>query len=171
MTKSFDTTPSVPALSSADVWRALHKASAAVLGHVTASGSPRTSAVVYQAIGRHLYVAVAPDGWKARHIAADNRVSMTVLVPRGGLLSLAFPIPPASISFHGRATVHAADAPEVAPLLAQLASLLPPERAASSCLIEIAPAGDFVTYGIGVSLLAMRDPARARARVTTGSAS
>lgn len=156
------------ALTSADIWRTLGKASAAVLGHVTPSGSPRTSAVVYKPAGRRLYVAVAPDSWKARHIRSDDRVSMTVLVPRGGLLSLMFPIPPATISFHGRAHVHPADAPEVGPLLAQLGSLLPPERATSSCLIEITPEGDFLTYGIGTPLLAMRTPARARARIPVG---
>ena len=158
----------VTALTSADIWRALGKASAAVLGHVTPSGSPRTSAVVFKAAGRQLYVAVAPDSWKARHIASDNRVSMTVLVRRGGLLSLMLPIPPATITFHGRAQVHPADAPEVGPLLAQLGSLLPPERAISSCLIEITPEGDFLTYGIGTPLLAMRTPARARARIPVG---
>jgi Pyridoxamine 5'-phosphate oxidase len=158
----------VSALTNADIWRAVGKASAAVLGHVTPSGSPRTSAVVYRAVRRHLYVAVAPDSWKARHIASDSRVSMTVLVPRGGLLSLMFPIPPATITFHVRAQVHPADAPKVGQLLAELSSLLPPERATSSCLIEITPEGDFLTYGIGIPLLAMRTPARARARLPVG---
>jgi hypothetical protein len=61
--------------------------------------------------------------------------------------------------------VHAAGAPEVRPVLAELKRLLPPDRAQSSCLIEIAPEGDFLTYGIGVPLTTMREPAAARAHV------
>ena len=36
---------------------------------------------------------------------------------------------------------------------------------AQSCLIEITPVKDFVTYGIGVPLMQMRDPKLARGRV------
>ena len=64
--------------------------------------------MVYAADGRRLYVAVASDSWKARHIAASGRVAVTVPVRRGGLLSLLFPIPPATVSFHGTAIVHPA---------------------------------------------------------------
>jgi len=32
-------------------------------------------------------------------------------------------------------------------------------------IIELVPEGQFLTYGIGVSLMVMRNPAQARARV------
>jgi len=35
---------------------------------------------------------------------------------------------------------------------------------AENCMLEIRPAGHFVTYGVGVSLLDMRDPEKARGR-------
>jgi hypothetical protein len=35
-------------------------------------------------------------------------------------------------------------------------------------IIEIRPTGHFVTYGVGVSLLDMRDPKKARGRVPVG---
>jgi hypothetical protein len=152
-------------LRTEQVWRSLDRASVAVLGHVTGAGQPRTSGVVYKTLNRRLYVAVGPSSWKARQIAADHHVSVTVLVPRGGLLALLFPIPPATITFHGTAVVHAPGAPEVRPALAKLKRLLPPESAQSTCLIEITPEGEFLTYGIGVSLMAMRDPAAAGAHV------
>jgi hypothetical protein len=50
----------------------------------------------------------------------------------------------------------------------QLASLLPPERQATSCIVEIRPEGQFMVYGLGVSLARMRSPAAARARVPVG---
>jgi hypothetical protein len=157
--------PAGPRLTADQVWRVLDKASNAVLGHVTPAGAPRTSGVVYAVVDRHLYVAVAPDSWKARQIATGDQVSVTALVRRGGILSLLFPIPPATITFHGRATVYPAGSPEAGPLLAELTQLLPPDRQESACLIGVAPAGHFLTYGIGVPLMTMRQPQAARARV------
>lgn len=154
-----------PRLASEQVWRALGGASFAIVSYVTPSGEPRSSGVVYKTIGRRLYVAVAPDGWKARHIAATRRVAVTVPVRRGGLLSLMAPIPPATISFHATAIVHSAGSPAARSLSKELASLLPAERRASASLIEVIPQGAFVTYGVGVPLLKMRDPAAARARI------
>ena len=151
-------------LSSAQVWHALGKASFAVLGYVTPSGEPRSSGVVYETLGRRLYVAVAPDSWKAKHVAASGRVAMTVTVRRGGILSLVAPIPPATISFHATAVVHRPGAPEMRPLLDKLGSLLPTERRASSCIIEIVPEGEFLTYAVDVPLRKMRDPAASIAR-------
>ena len=156
----------VPApLTSEQVWRYIAKASFAVLSHLTPSGDPRSSGVVYRCLNRRLYVAVAPDSWKARQIALDGRVSLTVPVRRGGALALLLPIPPATVSFHGNAIVHPAGSPEIAPLLEELGSLLPAERRAAAAIVEFVPEVAFVTYGIGVSLNAMRDPAVARARV------
>ncbi|MGE5228037.1 MAG: pyridoxamine 5'-phosphate oxidase family protein [Planctomycetaceae bacterium] len=146
------------------VWHALAKGSFAILACVTPAGEPRSSGVVYRAIGRRLYVAVAPDSWKAKHVAANGRVAMTVPVRRGGLLALVAPIPPATISFHARATVHPAGSPELAPVLREMASLLPAERRASASVIELVPEGVFLTYGLGVPLRRMRDPIASMAR-------
>lgn len=154
--------------TSEEIWRHIAKASFAVLGYVTPGGEPRSSGVVYAAAGRRLYVAVAPDSWKARHIAVSGRVAVTVTVRRGGLLSLLFPIPPATISFPAAAIVHPAGALDLDSVGAALTSLVPAERLASCRVIEIRPEGSFVTYGIGVALTQMRVPARARARVPVG---
>jgi hypothetical protein len=152
-------------LTTEQVWHQVAKSSFAVLSHVTPAGEPRSSGVIYQTVGRRLYVAVAPDSWKARHIAASPRVAVTVPVRRGGILSLVAPIPPATVSFHATAIVHPASSVEAGSLSKELASLLPAERRASACIIEVIPQGEFLTYGLGVSLLQMRTPAAARARV------
>ena len=152
-------------LTSQQIWHAVAKASFAVLSEVTPSGEPRSSGVVYKTVGRRMYVAVAPDSWKARHIAANGRVAVTVTVRRGGLLSLVVPIPPATVSFHATANVRPANSPEDRSIIEALGSLLPPERRDSASIIEIVPEGTFVTYGLGVPLMKMRDPGAARARV------
>ena len=71
--------------------------------------------------------------------ARRGQRSVTVPVRRGGLLSLVAPIPPATVSFHATAIVHPAGAPQVRSLVQKLGSLLPAERRASACLIEVVP--------------------------------
>jgi hypothetical protein len=142
-----------------EVWRQLSKASFAVLAYTTPAGEPRSSGVVYVTVGRRLYVAVAPDGWKARHIADGQEVSVTVPIRRGGILTLLVPIPPATVSFRARSAVHPAGSLDVGSLPKAFADILPESRRASSCVLELVPEGQFLTYGVGVSLNEMRDPA------------
>jgi Pyridoxamine 5'-phosphate oxidase len=163
--REHDGQPIAARLTTEQVWASARQASFAVLSHITPAGEPRSSGVVYKTVGQRLYIATAPDSWKARHIARNGRVAVTVPVRRGGVLSLLLPIPPATVSFHGTAIVHPADSPQVRPLLKELASLLPEERRASAAVIEVIPESAFVTYGLGVSLTQLRDPAAARARV------
>jgi hypothetical protein len=152
-------------LSTDAVWHALAKASFAVVSHVSAAGEPRSSGVVYGVAGRRMYVAVAADGWKARQIASGQEVAITVPVRRGGILALLAPIPPATITFHARATVHPAGSLDIGSISKELSKLVPETRKAGSCVIELVPEGRFLTYGIGVSLMDMGNPALALARV------
>jgi hypothetical protein len=76
------------------------------------------------------------------------------------------PHPSATISFHGTAAVHPAGSPPALSLLGELRSLIPPERRTVTTVIEILPQGAFRTYGVGVSLRTMLDPAAAQARVS-----
>lgn len=147
------------------VWRQLDDASFAVVGYVTPAGEPRSSGVVYKTAGKRLYIVVAPGSWKARHIAARNRVSVTVPVHRGGVLALVAPIPPATISFHATAVVHPAGSVDLASISKQLESLMPADRKDAGVVIELIPEGQFLTYGVGVSLMEMQKPEVARAVV------
>lgn len=154
-----------PRLTAQDVWRAVSHASFAVLSHVTPTGAPRSSGVVYAVDGDRMLVAVAKDSWKARHIGPDGLVAVTVPIRRGGLLSLLLPIPPATVSFPAVATPHAGEALARIPALAKL---VPPRRRTSCVVLELRPAGHYVTYGVGVPLARMRDPVRSRARIPVG---
>ena len=78
------------------------------------------------------------------------------------------PIPPATISFHARATVHPAGSLDIGSVSKDLEKLVPEARKSGSCIIELEPEGRFLTYGIGVSLMAMCNPALALARVPVG---
>ena len=61
--------------------------------------------------------------------------------------------------------MHPAASPQARSLLDELGSLVPAERRASAYVVEIIPAGAFRTFGIGVSLRTMLNPAAAQARV------
>lgn len=154
-----------PRLTAQEVWRAVSRASFAVLSHVTPAGAPRSSGVVYAVVGDRMLVAVGKDSWKARHIGTDGLVSVTVPIRRGGALSLLMPIPPATVSFPAVATIHIGESLDRIPALAKL---VPPERWASCVILDIRPTGHYVTYGLGVPLPRMRDPARSRARIPVG---
>jgi Pyridoxamine 5'-phosphate oxidase len=153
-----------PRLTPERVWRELEKASFAVVSYVTPGGMPRSSGVLYAAVDHRLYVVVAPDSWKARHIATGDEVAVTVPIRRGSVLTLITPIPPATVSFHATATVHQAGSVDRQSVPNKLARLLPKD-ASTGCLIGLAPTGRFTTYGIGVSLLAMASPVKARGHV------
>jgi hypothetical protein len=145
-----------------EVWHSLEHASFAVLSHVTRGGEPRSSGVVYLLSGGRMYVVVARSSWKARHIAECGTVAVTVPVHRGGVMSMLVPIPPSTVSFPGVAIVHPATMLDDRP---ELARLCPADRRADCAVVEITPAGHFVTYGIGVPLLKMRDQAASTARL------
>jgi hypothetical protein len=155
------------AITTDEVWRHVEKKTFAVVSWSTPAGEPRSSGVMYRAVERRLYLGVDATGWKAKHAAASGRMSVTVLVRRGGLLSLLAPIPPATVSFRGGATVHPSTA--FSSLPKEIEKLLMPGMPLEEqAVIEIRPEGDFVTYGIGVSLLGMRKPELASGRVPVG---
>jgi hypothetical protein len=152
-------------VSTERVWEVVCRDSFAVISYVTPAGEPRSSGIVYAVSDHHLYFAVAPGSWKARHIVDGHEVAVTVPDRRGGVLSLLVPIPPATITFHARAIVHPPGALDLHALSGKLESLVPAERRAVATIIELVPEGTFLTYGIGVSLRAMTDPAKALAHV------
>ena len=80
-------------------------------------------------------------------------------------------MPAATITFAGTASV--IPAKEADPeILRVLYRGLAVDAAAleKACVIIVEPEGDFVTYGIGVSLMEMRDTVKARGRVPVRSA-
>jgi pyridoxamine 5'-phosphate oxidase-like protein len=154
-----------PVLTSERVWNEIEQASFAVISYVTPGGKPRSSGVMCAAKDHRLYVVTAADSWKARQISDGDEVAVTVPIRRGGLLSMVAPIPPATVSFHAKATVHPVGSVSIEKVPKKLASRLPKERRSAGCLLELAPGGNFLIYGLGVSLQDMAKPAAALAHV------
>ncbi len=91
--------------------------------------------------------------------------SMTVPIPKGVPFMPWIRIPATMITFQGSATIHD---PQELPdeiLHALLRGIEVDQEAVSRlCIIRMTPKGNFLTYGVGVSLLTMRHPERARGR-------
>ena len=123
-------------LTTEQVWDCLERASFAVVSY----SRPRAvtldpGGIVYKAMGDRLFVAVAPDSWKARHIAVIGRVCGHGACAPGRDPLTAVPHPPRRwLNFHGAASVHAPGSPTVAPFLKELGSLLPLERRTAAAL-------------------------------------
>lgn len=145
------------------VWKEIEAQMFAVLGHVTPKGEPRTSGIVYAVRNRRLYIGVYHESWKPRHIARNPRVSVTVTIPKRIPFMPWVKIPPATISFQGTAEVmpfEEADAGAQETLLAGMQHA--PD--VKMDMIKVTPAGEFLTYGVGVSMNTMRRPHDASGR-------
>ena len=147
------------------VWKEIEKRSFAVLSYVNPKGQARSAGIVYVAIDRVLYVRAAKDSWKAKHILRNPHVALNVTIAKRVPFIPWIKIPDATIAFSGTARVIPMS--DLDPkLLETLTGRLIEQHGtiAENCIIEIRPAGHFATYGVGVSLLDMRDPQKARGR-------
>jgi hypothetical protein len=153
-------------ITTALVWAEINRRLFAVLSYVTPRAEARSAGVVYVVRDGRLYIRTDTDSWKARHIRLNSSVALNVTISKRVPFMPWIRIPDATIAFRGTARVIDGDTAE-----ADLAQALTratghdAESLAGICFIEVTPAGHFATYGVGVSLLEMRDPSKARARV------
>lgn len=146
------------------VWTEIRKRNFAILSWLSAGGAPRSAGVVYHVEDRSLYIGSEAQAFKVRQIARDPRTSLVITVPRGTWLPIA--IPDATISCGATAEVLSADEAGESVGRALTAGMAnPDEMRARMAVLRVTPVGEFLTYGIGVSLLAMRDPELASGRV------
>lgn len=147
------------------VWQELEKQIFAVLGVVTAKNEARTVGIVYVIYEGRLYITSQRSAWKVRHIAQNPHVSLTVPIHKRIPVMPWIKIPAATITFSGTAVIQdPANLP--ADLLHKLYRGLELDEKvmAEACVLAVTPSGDFITYGVGVSLMTMRDPQKARGR-------
>ncbi|ADG73562.1 pyridoxamine 5'-phosphate oxidase-related protein FMN-binding protein [Cellulomonas flavigena DSM 20109] len=160
-----------PALTTDGVWRTLARQPFMVIGMVNGRGEGRSAGVSLAVHDDALWTSSDAGAWKTRHLRHQPEVSVTVPVRRGGVLALVAPIPPAVVTCNATAHVlpaAAAPGPVRRRLLRGLK--LTEEVLADVVAIRLVPHGDFVTYGLGVSLLGMLDTERARGRVPVARA-
>lgn len=152
-------------LTTAQVWKEIENNIFAVLGMVSAKHEARTAGVMYVAQAGKLYITTDKDAWKTRHVAANPHVSLTIAIPKSVPLMPWIKVPAATITFAGIATIVTPDALD-AELRRRLFQVIADDagKLAQSSVIVVEPVGEFVTYGIGVALMEMRDTVKARGR-------
>ncbi len=148
------------------VWAEIEKRFFAVLSYVTPKAEARSAGIVYIVRDRKLYMRASTGSWKAKHIHLNPRVALNVTIPKRIPFMPWIKIPAATIALHGAARVIPAKDADPG-IIQALMGAMPDhsELAAQISIIEVEPRGHFATYGVGVSLLAMRDPKTARGRV------
>lgn len=152
-------------LSSDQVWREIEKELFAVIGMVTAKHESRTVGIVYTVHNQKLYIGTGKETWKAHHIGNSPHVSITIPISKRIPFMSWIKIPAATITFSGSARV--LDAPDTQREILQAIfrdKADDQEMMAKSCVIEVTPEKEFITYGIGISLMQMRFPEKARGR-------
>jgi hypothetical protein len=93
-------------------------------------------------------------------------VSITVPIPKRIPFLPWLKIPSATITFSGRASVMTpGEAPTGIAQLLFRGLVRDQEAMSASCVIEVIPEKDFITYGVGMPLMQMRIPEKARRRV------
>jgi nitroimidazol reductase NimA-like FMN-containing flavoprotein (pyridoxamine 5'-phosphate oxidase superfamily) len=156
-------------LTPEQVWEAIEKELFGVIGMVTAGNEARTVGIVYVVKNRRLYIGTNKNAWKVRHIAQNPHVSMTIPIHKRIPIMPWVKIPAATITFCGEAKILEPGETPTEILKALYRGMAENEELmAESCLIEVTPIKEFVTYGVGVSLMQMRDPEQARGRAPVG---
>ena len=150
-------------------WDAIQNQLFCVLGMVNQQNQARTVGVVYAVQDRKLYVGTGIDTWKTKHIQGNPHISVTVPIPKRVPFLPWIMIPQATITFSGTATI--TEARKINhDLLKDIFrhKVDDPTFLNDTCVIEIIPHGEFVTYGVGVPLMKMRHPDQARGRAPVG---
>lgn len=148
-------------LTSNQVWKEVETNNFGVLGMVTPDGESRTVGIVYVTDSRKLYIGAETTAWKVKHIAQNPRVSVTVPIARRVPLMPWIKVPATTITFSGFAKILRQEE-SGAPLLKKL--YRHEEDRDDWCAIEVTALKDFITYGVGISVLEMRFPEKSRAR-------
>lgn len=152
-------------LTTKQVWQAIEQNLFAVLGMVTPNGEARTVGIVYALHEHKFYIGTRKRAWKVKHIAANPHVSLTIPIAKRIAIMPWIKIPAATITCSGVARLLENHAVQAEVLQALYRDVVKDEKMmADSCVIEVVPQGEFVTYGVGVSLMQMRFPDKALGR-------
>jgi hypothetical protein len=147
------------------VWNAIQKELFAVIGMVTENKQSRTVGILYIVHERKFYIGTGLRSWKARHIAKNPTVSMTIPIAKRIPVAPWVKIPQATITFSGTATLIPgvdADPDLLRAVFRHKAE--DSEFMKDTCLIEVVPEGEFITYGVGIPLIKMSQPELSRGR-------
>lgn len=145
-----------------EVRRILRKKNWLVLGTVDIKNIPHSSVVVYQSDGYVIYCLTGKNTLKARNIRGNSKVSVT-LPFRKNFFHKIIPAPPAELHFTAEAEIKSFDDEEARKIFSKYLEYLENvENQEESIWLKITPSKRIATYGVGIKLLKMRKPEKAR---------
>ena len=152
-------------VTTAQVWAELSKQVFAVVGMVSARGQGRTVGIVPMVHEGAIWFLSKDGEWKTRHLRANAEISVTVPICKRVPFVPFVKVPAATITTAGTASVLArVQVPDEVWRALTRGIELDDAAEAAHVGVRIVPHGDFVTYGVGTSLLGMRDTEKARGR-------
>ena len=149
-----------PNLDPVKVMQAMTKRSFATLATTSPADRSQVAGVLYEMVGNDLYVNTLRTSRKARNIADNPHVAVSIPIRR-------IPVgPPSSVQFQGTAEILDLDDPEIKRLLdrGSLGSLTGHGELEmpNGCFVRITPGRRINTYGLGMSLYRLiKDPLNA----------
>ncbi|MFX1242982.1 MAG: pyridoxamine 5'-phosphate oxidase family protein [Promethearchaeota archaeon] len=144
-----------------EVRKILRKKNWLVLG-TSNNNVPHSSVVLYQSDGYVIYCMTGKDTLKARNIRSNNKVSVT-LPFRKNFLHKIIPAPPAELHFTAKAEIKSFDNEEARTIFSKYLKYQENvDSQEENVWIKITPFKRISTYGVGIPLLKMRNPEKAR---------
>jgi hypothetical protein len=133
-----------------------------VLSTVNEKNQPHSCVVVYQSDGNIITVLTGADTIKVRNIKKNNKVSITIPFRKNFFHKL-IPAPPAELHFYATAEIVPKNDEEAGKVYGKF--LKQAEKSGveeDSVFIKITPLNTIHTFGVGIKLLEMMKPEKAR---------
>ncbi len=147
------------------VWKVINNELFAILGMVTKDQESRTVGIVYIVNDRKFYIGTGLETWKARHIKENPNVSLAIPIAKRIPVMPWIKIPQATITFAGKARIIPGQDASIGLTRSVFRHLADDQDfMKDNCIIEVTPVGDFITYGVGIPLMQMREPERSQGR-------
>lgn len=134
-----------------------------VLSTANKKGAPQSSVVVYASDGSAIYILTGRETLKTRNIHENKHVAVTIPFRKNLLHRIMKRIPPAEVHFRGKAEILSYDNAEAKRIYQKTLNYeTPSDLEQISVWIKIKPSSKIACYGVGVGLLKMRKPEKAR---------
>ncbi|MHA1304338.1 MAG: pyridoxamine 5'-phosphate oxidase family protein [Candidatus Heimdallarchaeaceae archaeon] len=145
-----------------EVRKIIRKNNWLVLSTVNEKGIPQSSVVMYQSDGQSIFFMTSIDTLKAKNIRNNSHVSVTIPFFKSFLHKFV-PAPPAELHFKAKAEIVPKDNEEAQRILAKMIKFAEKSKTKTESIwIKITPSKKVATYGVGIKLLDMRFPEKAR---------
>ncbi|MHA1116193.1 MAG: pyridoxamine 5'-phosphate oxidase family protein [Candidatus Heimdallarchaeaceae archaeon] len=133
-----------------------------VISTVGKNNLPQSSVVMYKSDGKEIYFVAGKNALKTRNIRHNENVSITIPFYKS-LFHKLIPAPPAEIHFKAKAQIISKQDKKAREVLWDIIKFEDKsETTEETVWIKVTPKSKIATYGVGIKLLEMRKPEKAR---------